>query len=94
MKAIITITGQIGGNHTLSGAIASSYLHEERTSGMFYSIKYHFNTMKDAKDAIRKAYKHLRNLGYDTTGITGIRRNSANTELSYDASKAIVSRAN
>lgn len=93
MKAIITITGQIGGNHTLSGAIASSYLHEERTSGMFYSIKYHFNTMKDAKDAIRNAYKRLRNDGHDMGGITGVSRNKANTELSYDASYAIVSKA-
>lgn len=93
MKTTITITGEISGNHTLSGAIASSFLHEERTSGMFYSIIYHFNTMKDAKDAIRKAYKQLRNEGRDTNGITGVRRNSINTELSYDASKAIVSRA-
>ena len=93
MKTIITITGQIGSNHTLSGAIASSYLHEERTSGMFNSIKYHFNTMKDAKDAIRKAYKKLRNEGHDTKGITGVRRNSINTELSYDASKAVISKA-
>lgn len=85
MKAKIFIKGQISGNFTLLNNI-SSYHHEE---GMFNSFHCYFDSVKEAKKAIKDGYLSLKNdLDPDNYGV--VSKSKDNTSLSYDASTANV----
>ena len=59
MKAQITISGQINGNYDFLKAMP----YEEKENGNYNSFILHYNSMKDAKNAIKTAYKALKNDG-------------------------------
>jgi hypothetical protein len=85
MKVQIAITGQINGNFTLLSKLNNGNLK----NGMFNSKIISFDTKKEAKKAIKEAYKSLCS---DEPGMKGnfggIRKSQDNTSLYYDASKA------
>lgn len=84
MKTTITITGQIGNNMTLRGAIETR--DSETKCTMFNGYEITFATKKEAKKAMWEAYKYLKadkedarasRLAYSKYGL-----------LKYDASTA------
>ena len=85
MKVKIVITGQIGGNFKLLSKLNNGNYRE----GMFNSKHIYFDTKKEAKQAIKEAYKSLCEDEPQMKGfIGGIQKNKDNTALYYDASKA------
>lgn len=86
MKAQITITGQIGGNFTLRNAIKYNGNYTDVTNGMFNSIYIDFDTIGEAKKAMRAAWKHIKNQDDNTSWHDGLSKDL--TTLSYDASVA------
>lgn len=83
MKAQITITGQIGGNFKLLNAL-SNYTTKE--NGMFNSFHLHYDTIGEAKKAMRNAWKRIKNEDENTTWHDGLTMDMET--LSYDASIA------
>lgn len=82
MKAIIRITGQIGGNHKLLSALNSyTCTHKQ---GMFYSHLLEFKTKKEAIKAMREGFWYMKNNDLE------VEANRDRTSLYYDASKAEV----
>ena len=81
MKCKIHITGEINGNFKLR----SKLNYEECKKGMFNSFILSYNRVKDAKQAIKDAYK---NMLLNDTGDWNLRKSKDNTTLYYDASKA------
>lgn len=91
MKTIIRITGQISGNFTLNNAIARNSFASDHGKGMFNSFWFKFDTKKEAKKAIRKAYKDLISDEPEMKGrLSGIRKSRDNEQINYDASQAII----
>lgn len=85
MKARIFISGQISGNFKLLNNI-SSYEHEK---GMFNSFYCYFDSVKEAKKAIKEAYHSIKN-ELDPGNYGVIYKAKDNSSLSYDASSARV----
>ena len=83
MKAQITITGQIGGNFRLLNAL-SNYTTKE--DGMFNSFFVNYDTIGEAKQAMRAAWKHIKSQDDNTSWHDGLSKDL--TTLSYDASVA------
>ena len=83
MKAQITITGQIGGNFRLLNAL-SNYTKKE--DGMFNSFHVNYDTIGEAKQAMRAAWKHIKSQDDNTSWHDGLSKDL--TTLSYDASVA------
>ena len=83
MKAQIHITGQIGGNFTLLNAL-SNYTKKE--DGMFNSFFVNYDTIGEAKQAMRAAWKHIKSQDDNTSWHDGLSKDL--TTLSYDASVA------
>jgi len=88
MKVQIYIKGGISGNRTISNAIANGDYYG---SGQFGSLIINFNTMKEAKEELRKAYWRLKKEEPDYDMIT---KSKDNTYLSYDASTAKIIKLN
>jgi len=86
MKAQITITGQIGGNFTLRNAFASNGNYTKITNGMFNSIFIDFDTIGEAKQAMRAAWKEIKNIDDNTSWRDGLSKDLCT--LTYDASTA------
>ena len=83
MKAQITITGQIGGNFRLLNAL-SNYTTKE--DGMFNSFFVNYDTIGEAKKAMRAAWKSIKSQDDNTSWHDGLSKYL--TTLSYDASVA------
>jgi hypothetical protein len=83
MKAQIHITGQIGGNFRLLNAL-SNYTQKE--NGMFNSFYVHYDTIGEAKKAMRAAWKEIKNIDDNTSWHDGLSKDLCT--LSYDASTA------
>lgn len=85
MKAQISITGQIHGNFVLLNNLS----YESKTNGMFNSYCLYYDSVKDAKKAIKEAYHSIRQeLDPDNYGV--VCKSRDNSFLSYDASRATV----
>lgn len=81
MKTVIKISGQISGNFTLKHAVQTVSCIDARAR--FYGFYLFFETKKEAKEALKNAYKELKSEEPDFDGI-GL----YNDLLSYDASRA------
>jgi hypothetical protein len=88
MKAQILITGQISGNYKLLHACNT--IDSETNKTMFNGFKIVFNTMREARKAIKNAYKELKKDEPDFYKAGGI--GFYNDSLSYDASTAKLSK--
>lgn len=88
MKAQIIVSGQISGNYTLLHACST--FDSETSKTMFNGFKIVFNTMKEARQAMRNGYKALKAEEPDFYKDGGI--GLYNDCLSYDASTARLSR--
>jgi hypothetical protein len=85
MKAQIHITGQIGGNFKLLSKLNNGTKKE----GMFNSFFLTFNSVKEAKEAMKEAYKDLKQndeLKWNERLINNY------SILTYDASKAVLTK--
>ena len=90
MKAQITISGQIYGNFTLRNAIASNGNYTKITNGMFNSIFIDFDTIGEAKQAMRAAWKSIKSNHDNLLNKEGLNRDAST--LSYDASMATLNK--
>jgi hypothetical protein len=79
MKTTILIKGQLNGNFKLRNSIECDNV--EKLPFNNYSLK--FNTKKEAKKALREAYKYMKANDYDVELIRG-------ESLMYDASSACI----
>jgi hypothetical protein len=86
MKAQITISGQINGNFKLKSAIACNGNYTNIISGMFNSFHINFDTVGEAKKALRKAWKQIKSENENIFWHDGLSKDCTN--LSYDASQA------
>lgn len=87
MKVQIVITGQVGSNNVLLKELNNG----TSKNGMFNGKILEFDTMGEAKKAIKEAYINLCNEEPDFKNVMGgIRKTQDNTTLYYDASKAII----
>jgi hypothetical protein len=86
MKAQIVITGQIGGNHTLSNKIHGS---NKKREGRFNSIIYEFNTKREAQKSLAYCWQRLKEDDM-LSGFDNCYRDSGGRieSISYDSSKA------
>lgn len=78
MKCQIYIYGQIGGNLKLRSALDNGTAR----NGMFNSFHIYFDTIGEAKRAIREAHQYMKRNDCDS------RKAKDNTALYYDASQA------
>lgn len=86
MKAQIRITGQISGNFELARKMRN---YTEKKNGMFNAFTFSYNSIKEAKDDLRQAYKSLCDDDPEMKGkLGGIRKSKDNSSLYYDASQA------
>jgi len=83
MKTTIKITGQINGNHTLKNAIGG-----EINQGMFNSFTCVFDSRKEAREAIRKAYQDIKRNYDGNISWNILRKSKDNGLLWFDSSKA------
>jgi len=83
MKAQITITGQIGGNFKLKSAL-SNYSSIEGAS--FNSFHLNYDTIGEAKQAMRAAWRSIKNQDDNTSWHDGLSKDLCT--LSYNASIA------
>ena len=90
MKAQITITGQIGGNFKLRSKISCNGDYSSIENGMFNSFYINFDTIGEAKKALRKAWKSIKNEDDQTNWTDGLNKDCTN--LRYDASRAILNK--
>lgn len=79
MKTTIIIKGQINGNLNLKNSIEC----DEVKSLPFNNYSLKFNTKKEAKKALREAYKYMKSNDYDVELMRG-------ESLLYDASLAFI----
>ena len=86
MKTVIKISGQINGNFTLKHAVQTSECVDAK--GRFNSFYLFFETKKQAKSALKNAYRELKNDEPDFYKDGGI--GFYNNSLSYDASNAVI----
>lgn len=86
MKAQITISGQISGNFAIARALPC--YSENVTRGMFNSFIIVFDTVGEAKKALRSCCKSLKENQWNTL----VSISKSNDFLSYDASKAILTK--
>jgi len=88
MKAQIIISGQISGNYKLRSACMTNNCEDYRQN--FNGFKLVFNTMKEARKAIKDGYRWLKSEEPDfyRDGGIGLYKDS----LSYDASVAKLSK--
>ena len=84
MKAQIHITGQIGGNFKLLNKISNCYSTTEK--GMFNSFYLNFDSIGEAKKAMKKAWQSIKSEDENTNWHDGLNKDF--TTLSYDASQA------
>ena len=80
MKVQIQITGQISGNYKLLSHLNNGSYEDS----IFNSKVVYYSTVKEAKTAIKKAYKSLK----DADNKWLCRKSNDNTFIKYDASKA------
>lgn len=83
MKAQITITGQIGGNFKLLSALGN---YTTKENGMFNSFHLNYDTIGEAKQAMRAAWKSIKSQDDNTLWHDGLSKDL--TTLRYDASVA------
>lgn len=83
MKCKIKITGQIGSIYSLLSALNNG----TAVNGMFNSKHIYFDTVTEAKRAIREANRHLKN---EHPGTANHRMSKDATSLSYDAASAVI----
>jgi len=88
MKAQILISGQISGNFKLRSACST--INSEEHSLPFNGFRIVFNTMSEARKAIKDGYKWLKSEEPDFYKDGGI--SLYNDCLSYDASRAKLNR--
>jgi hypothetical protein len=88
MKAQVTISGQIGGNFKLKSKIACNGNYTSIENGMFNSFYINFDTVGEAKKALRKAWKQIKSEDDSLTNFDGM--NKDYSVLNYDASKAVL----
>lgn len=88
MKAQIHITGQTSGNSKLKSIIASNGNYSEIKGGIFNSYFILFDTVGEAKKAMRKAFREIKNEDDSLNWHDGLTKDG-NT-LTYDASKAVI----
>ena len=84
MKAAIFISGQISGNFRLKNACST--IDSELKKEIFNGFSLHFNTVKEARKAMKEGYKFLKSEEPEFYKEGGI--NFFNNTLSYDASTA------
>ena len=89
MKATVIISGQISGNFTLKHAVQTFDCEVEK---YFNGFMLHFNTMAEARKAMKQAYKELKEEEPDFYKDGGIQL--YNDVLSYDASTASLHKKN
>ena len=82
MKAGIFISGGISGNFKIKNAITCFDIEK----GSFNSFFCNFETMKEAKKALKDAFKYMKNNDLD------VELSSDKTTLYYDASTARIQR--
>lgn len=88
MKARIVITGQIAGNNILKTELCG---YCNITQRFYNDYQLTFNSIKEAKSALRLAYASLCLDEPEMKGkMSGIRKSKNGKELYYDASKAII----
>ena len=83
MKAQIHITGQIGGNFRLLNAYRN---YTQKENGMFNSFYLCYDTIGEAKQAMRSAWKAIKNIDDNTSWHDGLSKDLCT--LNYDASTA------
>jgi hypothetical protein len=86
MTTKIYVTGQINGNSRLASAIGG---RRERT--MFNGFVLTFDSRKEAREAIRKAYHSIKIESDYPLSWNTIRKSKDNGLIHYDASKAEIS---
>lgn len=86
MKASIHISGQIGGNFKLLSKLNNG----TKRNGAFNSFYVYFESITEAKKYMRNAWRELKKEREQPSWHDGLSRDA--TFLSYDASKAILSR--
>lgn len=86
MKAQITINGQINGNFYLKSAISCNGNYTSIEKGSFNSFHINFDTVKEAKNALRKAWKQIKSEAENIRNRDGLNQDCTN--LNYDASTA------
>jgi hypothetical protein len=82
MKAQIRITGQISGNFQLRSALDNG----TSTNGMFNSFTIYFDTINEAKKAIREGWSYLKRANDELPWNSS--KSTNNTSIRWDASKA------
>lgn len=83
MKTTIKITGQVSGNFTLLGKMRN---YTKKTNGQFNSFTLHYDSISEAKNDIKTAYKSF--INEETEFKSMISKSSDSTSLKYDASYA------
>jgi hypothetical protein len=86
MKAQIHITGQISGNFTLLRKLNNG----TKVDGMFNSFHLYFESVGEAKKAMRQAWKSIKSEDDSLTWHDGLSKDCE--RLNYDASTAILSK--
>ena len=82
MKAQIHITGQTGGNYKLLSALNNG----TKKQGMFNSFFLTFDSVSEAKTAMKQAWKSIKSEDNNTNWHDGLNKDF--TLLNYDSSKA------
>ena len=90
MKAQITISGQINGNFKLKSKIACNGNYTSIEKGVFNSFHINFDTVGEAKKALRKAWKSIKSENDNLHWRNGIINNC--TQLVYNSSKAVLTK--
>ena len=90
MKAQIIIIGQIGGNFKLKSKISCNGNYTTIDKGMFNNYYINFDTVKEAKQALKKAWQSIKREDDELNWTDGL--NKGCTNLRYDASAAILNK--
>jgi hypothetical protein len=90
MVCFIHVTGQISGNFTLARAIDCFNVKK----GNYNSFLMFFDSIKEAKKALKDAFYYLKSEELDFYKNGGIRKDKNNNWLHYDASKAEINKLN
>ena len=91
MKAVITISGQPNGNFYLKSKIASNGNYTSIENGRFTSFYINFDTVGEAKKALKGAWKDIKSESESKRGrYEGLSKDFTN--LHYDASEAKINK--
>ena len=91
MKTFIEITGQINGIFLLKSLIESNSIKTDKT---LFGFRVYFNTVKDAKTAMRTAYNKIIAEKPEMKNHIGGVSIINNERLLYDSSSAVMYRMN